>query len=77
MNGYSTLLHNIAPGKYIVIKVEYGLQSLRKFPRLYRTAGLVDWKNLPDQPQFHQTDTILEQTTKKEKKNKFLSLNVI
>ena len=23
---YSTLLHNIAPGKYIVIKVEYGLQ---------------------------------------------------
>ena len=24
MNGYSTLLHNIAPGKYIVIKVEYG-----------------------------------------------------
>ena len=33
-------------------------QSLRKFPRLYRTAGLVDWKNLPDQPGFHQTDTI-------------------
>ena len=28
-------------------------QSLRKFPRLYRTAGLVDWKNLPDQPGFH------------------------
>ena len=26
MNGYDTLLHNIAPGKYIVIKVEYGLQ---------------------------------------------------
>ena len=26
MNGYSTLLHNIASGKYIVIKVEYGLQ---------------------------------------------------
>ena len=26
MNGYSTLLHNIAPDKYIVIKVEYGLQ---------------------------------------------------
>ena len=26
MNGYSALLHNIAPGKYIVIKVEYGLQ---------------------------------------------------
>ena len=26
MNGYPTLLHNIAPGKYIVIKVEYGLQ---------------------------------------------------
>ena len=26
MNGNSTLLHNIAPGKYIVIKVEYGLQ---------------------------------------------------
>ena len=26
MNGYSILLHNIAPGKYIVIKVEYGLQ---------------------------------------------------
>ena len=24
--GYSTLLHNIASGKYIVIKVEYGLQ---------------------------------------------------
>ena len=23
---YSTLLHNITPGKYIVIKVEYGLQ---------------------------------------------------
>ena len=22
MNGHSTLLHNIAPGKYIVIKVE-------------------------------------------------------
>ena len=22
----STLLHNIAPGKYIIIKVEYGLQ---------------------------------------------------
>ena len=30
MNGYSTLLHNIAPGKYIVIKVEYGLQLLFK-----------------------------------------------
>ena len=26
MNDYSTLLHNNAPGKYIVIKVEYGLQ---------------------------------------------------
>ena len=26
MNGYSTLLRNIAPGKYTVIKVEYGLQ---------------------------------------------------
>ena len=26
MNGYSTLLNNVAPGKYIVIKVEYGLQ---------------------------------------------------
>ena len=26
MNSYSTLLHNIAPGKYIIIKVEYGLQ---------------------------------------------------
>ena len=26
MNGYSALLHNIAPGKNIVIKVEYGLQ---------------------------------------------------
>ena len=26
MNGYSTSLHNIAPGKYIVIKVIYGLQ---------------------------------------------------
>ena len=26
MNGYSTLMHNIAPGKYIVTKVEYGLQ---------------------------------------------------
>ena len=26
MSGYSTLLHNIALGKYIVIKVEYGLQ---------------------------------------------------
>ena len=26
MNGNSTLLHKIAPGKYIVIKVEYGLQ---------------------------------------------------
>ena len=26
MNGYSTLLHNIAPGKYIAIKVECGLQ---------------------------------------------------
>ena len=26
MNGYSALLHNIAPGKYIVVKVEYGLQ---------------------------------------------------
>ena len=26
MNGYSALLHDIAPGKYIVIKVEYGLQ---------------------------------------------------
>ena len=25
MNGYSTLLHNIALDKYIVIKVEYGL----------------------------------------------------
>ena len=30
MNGYSTLLHNIAPGKYIVIKFEYGLQLLFK-----------------------------------------------
>ena len=28
MNGYSTLLHNIAPGKYIVIKIEYGLVQL-------------------------------------------------
>ena len=26
MNWYGTLLHNIAPGKYIVIKVEFGLQ---------------------------------------------------
>ena len=26
MNGHSTLLHNIAPGKYIVINVEFGLQ---------------------------------------------------
>ena len=26
MNGYSTLLYNIATGKYIVIKVENGLQ---------------------------------------------------
>ena len=26
MNGYSALMYNIAPGKYIVIKVEYGLQ---------------------------------------------------
>ena len=26
MNGYSTLLHDIAPGKYIVIKVEWRLQ---------------------------------------------------
>ena len=26
MNGYSTLLHNIAPGIYIVIKVDFGLQ---------------------------------------------------
>ena len=24
----------------------------------YRTVGLVDLTNLPDQPQFHQTDTI-------------------
>ena len=30
MNGYSTLLYNIAPGKYIVIKVEYGLQLRNK-----------------------------------------------
>ena len=30
MNGYSALLHNIAPGKYIVIKVEYVLQLLFK-----------------------------------------------
>ena len=26
LNGCSTLLHNIATGKYIVINVEYGLQ---------------------------------------------------
>ena len=26
MNGYRTLLHTIAQGKYIVIKVEYRLQ---------------------------------------------------
>ena len=26
MNGDSSLLHNIAPGKYIVIKLKYGLQ---------------------------------------------------
>ena len=26
VNGFSTLLHNIAPGKYIVTKVDYGLQ---------------------------------------------------
>ena len=26
INGYSKLLHNIVPGKYIVIKVEFGLQ---------------------------------------------------
>ena len=25
-NGYSKLLHNITPGKYIVIKIEFGLQ---------------------------------------------------
>ena len=31
MNGYSTLLHNIAPGKCIVIKVEYGLQLRLKY----------------------------------------------
>ena len=35
-----------------------------------------DWKNLPDQPGFHQTDTIWEQKTNR-KKYKFLSLNVI
>ena len=40
------------------IRIIQGMQSLPKFPRLYRTAGLVDWKNLPDQPQFHLTDTI-------------------
>ena len=26
MDEYGTLLHNIAPGKYIVIKVDYGPQ---------------------------------------------------
>ena len=31
MNGYSTSLHNIAPGKYIVIKVEYGLKLHFKY----------------------------------------------
>ena len=31
MNGYDTLLHYIAPGKYIVIKVEYGLQFTSKY----------------------------------------------
>ena len=31
MNGYSTLLHNIAPGKYIIIKVEIGLQLHAKY----------------------------------------------
>ena len=31
MNGYSTLFHNIAPDKYIAIKVEYGLQLHFKY----------------------------------------------
>ena len=35
------------------------MQSLRKFPRLYSTVDLVDWKNLPDRPRFLQTDTIM------------------
>ena len=39
MNGYSTLLHNIAPGKYIAIKVEYGLQL--HFNRAYPGSEFV------------------------------------
>ena len=46
MNGYSTLLHNIAPGKYIVIKVEYGLQLcfktfLKKSDRKKKTTKII------------------------------------
>ena len=48
-----------------ILVFKFNNESLGKFPRLNRTVDLVDWKNLPDRPQFHQTDTLSEKATKK------------
>ena len=47
--------------------------SLRKFLRLYRTAGPVDWKNLPEQPQFTRPTPYRR---KRQKKRTIIGLNV-
>ena len=51
MNGYSTFLHTIAPGKYTVINVEYGLpmfivqgRALLCFQRKMRIVVNKHWR---------------------------------
>ena len=48
MNGYGTLLHNIAPGKYFAIKVKYGLQLHFKIKKMIiiKILMILDFKIL-------------------------------
>ena len=51
---------------YIALALLCTLSEFTSLPDFYRTVGPVDWKNPPDRPQFHQTDTIREKMTKRE-----------